>query len=95
MFFVIVLWEVGSEQWVVDSCGIRGRGVVVYAQAKMVWGTVGDPYTPLAESKPIEFADASTEEVMTAGDELETLGWGLAESSINEPELIEWIVSHS
>jgi death-on-curing protein len=28
-------------------------------------------------------------------NELETLGWGLAEGSINEPELIEWIISHS
>jgi len=27
--------------------------------------------------------------------ELETLGWGLADGSIEEPELIEWIVSHS
>ena len=27
--------------------------------------------------------------------ELETLGWGLADGSIDEPELIEWIVSHS
>ena len=27
-------------------------------------------------------------------DELETLGWGLADGSINEPELLEWIVSH-
>jgi death-on-curing protein len=28
-------------------------------------------------------------------NELETLGWGLADGSIDEPELIEWIVSHS
>ena len=28
-------------------------------------------------------------------NELETLGWGLADGSISEPELIEWIVSHS
>jgi death-on-curing protein len=28
-------------------------------------------------------------------NELETLGWGLADSSINEAELIEWIISHS
>jgi death-on-curing protein len=28
-------------------------------------------------------------------NELEKLGWGLADGSINEPELIEWIVSHS
>jgi death-on-curing protein len=28
-------------------------------------------------------------------NELETLGWGLADSSINETELIEWIISHS
>jgi death-on-curing protein len=27
--------------------------------------------------------------------ELEALGWGLADGSITEPELIEWIVSHS
>jgi death on curing protein len=27
--------------------------------------------------------------------ELEALGWGLADGSIDEPELIEWIVSHS
>jgi death-on-curing protein len=28
-------------------------------------------------------------------NELETLGWGLADGSISEGELIEWIVSHS
>jgi death-on-curing protein len=28
-------------------------------------------------------------------NELETLGWGLADSSVNEAELIEWIISHS
>jgi death-on-curing protein len=28
-------------------------------------------------------------------NELETIGWGLADSSINEAELIEWIISHS
>jgi len=28
-------------------------------------------------------------------NELEMLGWGLADGSIGEPELIEWIVSHS
>jgi prophage maintenance system killer protein len=28
-------------------------------------------------------------------NELETLGWGLADSSIDEAELIEWIISHS
>ena len=28
-------------------------------------------------------------------NELEALGWGLADGSITEPELIEWIVSHS
>jgi death-on-curing protein len=28
-------------------------------------------------------------------NELDTLGWGLADSSINEAELIEWIISHS
>jgi len=28
-------------------------------------------------------------------NELETLGWGLADGSIDESELIEWIVSHS
>ena len=28
-------------------------------------------------------------------NELETLGWGLADGSIGEPDLIEWIVSHS
>ena len=27
--------------------------------------------------------------------ELEALGWGLAEGSITEPELVEWIVLHS
>ena len=27
--------------------------------------------------------------------ELETLGWGLADGSINEQELIEWIITHS
>ena len=27
--------------------------------------------------------------------ELETLGWGLADGSINEQELIEWIIAHS
>ena len=28
-------------------------------------------------------------------DELETLGWGLADGSITEAELHNWIVSHS
>ena len=28
-------------------------------------------------------------------NELETLGWGLADGSIAEQELIEWIISHS
>jgi death-on-curing protein len=28
-------------------------------------------------------------------NELEKLGWGLADGSIDETELIEWIVSHS
>jgi death-on-curing protein len=28
-------------------------------------------------------------------EDLETLGWGLADGSINEQELIEWIISHS
>lgn len=28
-------------------------------------------------------------------NELETLGWGLADGSITEPELSEWIVTHS
>ena len=27
-------------------------------------------------------------------NELETLGWGLADGSINESELIEWIISY-
>jgi len=27
-------------------------------------------------------------------DELETLGWGLADSSITEADLLEWVNSH-
>ena len=27
-------------------------------------------------------------------NELESLGWGLADGSINESELIDWIISH-
>ena len=26
---------------------------------------------------------------------LETLGWGLADGSINEAELLDWIISHN
>jgi death-on-curing protein len=33
--------------------------------------------------------------ITCSDNELETLGWGLADSSINEAELIEWIISHS
>jgi death-on-curing protein len=33
--------------------------------------------------------------VVCTDSELETLGWGLADGSMSEPELIEWIVSHS
>ena len=28
-------------------------------------------------------------------DELESLGWGLADGSISEPELLNWITSHT
>ena len=33
--------------------------------------------------------------VTCTNDELERLGWGLAEGSVTKEELIEWIISHS
>ena len=32
--------------------------------------------------------------VISTDDELETLGWGLADGSITESELLDWIISH-
>jgi hypothetical protein len=32
--------------------------------------------------------------ITCSDNELETLGWGLADSSISEAELLEWIISH-
>jgi len=28
-------------------------------------------------------------------EELETLGWGLADSSITEAQLLDWVISHT
>jgi len=41
------------------------------------------------------FLDINGLPVTCTDDELVTLGLGLADSSITEPELIEWIISHS
>jgi len=41
------------------------------------------------------FLDINDPPVACNDDELVTLGLGLAESSITESELIEWIISHS
>ena len=41
------------------------------------------------------FLDINGLPVTCTDDELITLGIGLADSSIAEPELIDWIISHS
>jgi death-on-curing protein len=41
------------------------------------------------------FMDINGLPIECTDDELVTLGLGLADSSIAEPELIEWIISHS
>jgi len=41
------------------------------------------------------FMDINELPINCTDDELITLGLGLADSSITEPELIEWIISHS
>jgi len=41
------------------------------------------------------FLDINALPVSCTDDELVALGLGLADSSIAEPELIEWIISHS
>jgi len=34
-------------------------------------------------------------QIICTDNELETLGWGLADGSISEAELLDWVVSHS
>ena len=43
----------------------------------------------------IIFLKANGVEIICTNEELATLGWGLADSSITEAELLEWIISHS
>ena len=33
--------------------------------------------------------------IVCTDTELETLGWGLADGSITEPELLNWVISHT
>ena len=41
------------------------------------------------------FLEINGHPIACTDDELITLGWGLADSSISEAELVEWIISHS
>jgi death-on-curing protein len=41
------------------------------------------------------FLDINSLPITCTDDELVTLGLGLADSSITEPDLIDWIISHS
>ena len=41
------------------------------------------------------FLDLNGYPIYCTDDELITLGWGLADGSISESELINWIISHS
>ena len=41
------------------------------------------------------FLERNGHPVTCTDDELEWLGWGLADGSISEPELLDWIISHS
>ena len=41
------------------------------------------------------FLKANGIEITCTNKELAALGWGLADSSISEAELVDWIVSHS
>ena len=43
----------------------------------------------------IIFLKANGIEITCTNEELATLGWGLADSSITKAELVEWISSHS
>ena len=41
------------------------------------------------------FLKANNIEITCTNEELAALGWGLADSSITQTELVEWIISHS
>ena len=41
------------------------------------------------------FLERNGHPIICTDDELERLGWGLANGSISEPELLEWVVSHT
>ena len=41
------------------------------------------------------FLKANDIEIACTNKELKDLGWGLADSSISEAELVDWIISHS
>ena len=41
------------------------------------------------------FLEINGKPLICTDNELETLGWGLADSSISEAELVDWIISHS
>ena len=43
----------------------------------------------------IIFLKANGIEITCTNEELAVLGWGLADSSINKTDLVEWITSHS